>query len=351
MAHRKGKASPPPRPDPEQGGEQGQDQGIASAGTGNEFQLRKLALFVEGPPTFRLGIATCETPRDEASWLGRLAEELREGDVALTHLDLSSTPHETDLLARLRDHLTAVPVPAGKRRAVMILGLAATLDYGTLRPGEEHGLAILHRANRQREVLAHACPGPVVVWLNPTAATLFARSAPDLWHWRSATFHFAGRPGARAEVEFREVGRPFIDTDRLPAAKKHLRVALLRDLVTELESSPEADSPRGKERRAQLHAEMGIAFLAMGEAAQSVGHHERALSLSREIGDRRGEGVNLGNLGLAYARLGEVRRAIDYYEQSLVIDREIGDRRGEGANLGNLGFAYARLGEVRKAME
>ena len=35
-------------------------------------------------------------------------------------------------------------------------------------------------------------------------------------------------------------------------------------------------------------------------------------------------------LGLAYAALGDVRRAIENYEQALVISREIGDRRGEG---------------------
>jgi tetratricopeptide (TPR) repeat protein len=33
----------------------------------------------------------------------------------------------------------------------------------------------------------------------------------------------------------------------------------------------------------------------------------------------------------------------------LVIDREIGDRRGEGADLGNLGRAYADLGQIEKA--
>jgi len=36
-------------------------------------------------------------------------------------------------------------------------------------------------------------------------------------------------------------------------------------------------------------------------------------AISREIGDRRGEGARLGNLGLAYAYLGEVERAIEHY--------------------------------------
>ena len=57
--------------------------------------------------------------------------------------------------------------------------------------------------------------------------------------------------------------------------------------------------------------------------------YEQALAIAREIGDRRGEEVNLGNLGLAYAALGETRRAIAFYEQALAIAREIGDRGGK----------------------
>jgi len=76
-----------------------------------------------------------------------------------------------------------------------------------------------------------------------------------------------------------------------------------------------------------------------------------ALAACQTLGDRQGEGTNLGNLGLAYADLGEARRAIDYYKQHLVIAREIGDRGGEGNALGNLGRAYAALGNARKAID
>ena len=63
---------------------------------------------------------------------------------------------------------------------------------------------------------------------------------------------------------------------------------------------------------------------------RAIEYYEQALVISREIGDRRGEGTASGQPGHAYAALGEVRRAIEYYEQALVISREIGDRRGEG---------------------
>ena len=46
---------------------------------------------------------------------------------------------------------------------------------------------------------------------------------------------------------------------------------------------------------------------------------------------------------MAYYQLGELQRAIGFHEQALVISREIGDRRGEGSDLGNLGSAYNAL--------
>lgn len=67
--------------------------------------------------------------------------------------------------------------------------------------------------------------------------------------------------------------------------------------------------------------------------------------------EKQTHGAVLGNLGNAYSHLGEPRKAIEYYEQALKISREIGDRRGEGNRLGNLGLAYSHLGEPRKAIE
>jgi tetratricopeptide (TPR) repeat protein len=96
---------------------------------------------------------------------------------------------------------------------------------------------------------------------------------------------------------------------------------------------------------------LGLAYAALGDAKKAIEYHEQALAISRENGDRRGEENALGNLGNAYAALGNAKKAIEYYEQSLVIAREIEDRRAEGAVLGNLGLAYAALGDAKKAIE
>ena len=49
-----------------------------------------------------------------------------------------------------------------------------------------------------------------------------------------------------------------------------------------------------------------------------------------EIGDRAGEGATYGNLGNCYQSLGDYRKSIEYHEKHLKISKEIGDRGGEG---------------------
>ncbi|MCP4664472.1 MAG: tetratricopeptide repeat protein, partial [bacterium] len=95
---------------------------------------------------------------------------------------------------------------------------------------------------------------------------------------------------------------------------------------------------------------VGLAHHRLAEVEKAIGYHQEALVIAREIGNRRGEGEDLGNLAGAYSDLGDVEKAIGYYEQAIVIAREIGDRSVETEDLGSLGLAYARLGDVEKAI-
>jgi tetratricopeptide (TPR) repeat protein len=90
--------------------------------------------------------------------------------------------------------------------------------------------------------------------------------------------------------------------------------------------------------------------MALAETRRAIEHYEQVLSITREVGDRRGEGTTLNNLGGAYVAIGENHRAIEHEERSLAIAREIGDPRGEGNALNNLGAAYAAIGDTRRAI-
>ncbi|MEM7346110.1 MAG: tetratricopeptide repeat protein, partial [Chloroflexota bacterium] len=95
---------------------------------------------------------------------------------------------------------------------------------------------------------------------------------------------------------------------------------------------------------------LGLNCRALGKVEEAIGYYEQALTISRAINDRRGEGNHLGNLGVAYSVLGQVEQAIGFYEQALAISRDIGDQQGEGRRLGGLGNIYRALGQTKKAI-
>ncbi|XP_073229373.1 uncharacterized protein [Porites lutea] len=96
---------------------------------------------------------------------------------------------------------------------------------------------------------------------------------------------------------------------------------------------------------------LGIAYYSLGDFRKAIEYHERHLKISKEVGDRAGEGRAYGNLGIAYRNLGYFQKAIKYHEQHLKISKEVGDRSGEGKAYGNLGNAYDSLGDFQKAIE
>ncbi|MEH2141859.1 tetratricopeptide repeat protein [Nostoc sp.] len=96
---------------------------------------------------------------------------------------------------------------------------------------------------------------------------------------------------------------------------------------------------------------LGNAYYSLGQYQQAIEFYQQSLEISREIGGRNGEGNSLNNLGNAYNSLGEYQRAIEFLQQSLDISREIGDRNGKGSSLMNLGNAYYSLGQYQQAIE
>jgi tetratricopeptide (TPR) repeat protein len=96
---------------------------------------------------------------------------------------------------------------------------------------------------------------------------------------------------------------------------------------------------------------LGLCHYSLGEYRQAIDLHTQSLVISRQTGDRRGEGIDLSCLGLCHYSLGEYRQAIDLNTQALIIARETGYRQGEGSRLGNLGLCYISLGEYRQAID
>jgi tetratricopeptide (TPR) repeat protein len=99
------------------------------------------------------------------------------------------------------------------------------------------------------------------------------------------------------------------------------------------------------------YANLGNAHQSQGAYAKAIEHHKEHLTMAKEVGDRAGEGQAYGNLGIAHQSQGDFSKAIEYHGQHLAIAKEVGDRAREGMAYGNLGCAFRSQGDFSKAIE
>src|SRR4029079_19614475 len=94
--------------------------------------------------------------------------------------------------------------------------------------------------------------------------------------------------------------------------------------------------------RARLAEER--AFLYLGQPDNGSHAFQEAQSLSGSAGDRAGVASALSNLAVVYMNQRDLTHSVGMFEQALTIAREIGDKRQMGRALGNLGI-------IRKDLE
>jgi tetratricopeptide (TPR) repeat protein len=87
-----------------------------------------------------------------------------------------------------------------------------------------------------------------------------------------------------------------------------------------------------------------------GDYSAAREFYEQALVIAREIGDRSGEGLVLGNLGWIAGVKGDYTTAHDYSERQLRISRQVGNRHLEAYALINLSFTTGALGDFNSAL-
>ncbi|MFI7120444.1 ATP-binding protein [Amycolatopsis sp. NPDC049868] len=94
---------------------------------------------------------------------------------------------------------------------------------------------------------------------------------------------------------------------------------------------------------------LGTVYGQLGRYANAADHLSRAVTVSRETGDRLNEGRALSNLGFVHERRGDLDAALDCYRQCLTNAQRIGDRLSEAISLHNLGDVYRALGRWPEA--
>jgi CHAT domain-containing protein/Tfp pilus assembly protein PilF len=98
-------------------------------------------------------------------------------------------------------------------------------------------------------------------------------------------------------------------------------------------------------------AYIAVVYNALGRKQKALEYCEKALPITRTIGDRAGEAALLNNIGMMHSDLGQKQKALEYYEKALPIKRAIGDREGEASTLNSIGRVYSDLGQKQKALE
>ena len=95
---------------------------------------------------------------------------------------------------------------------------------------------------------------------------------------------------------------------------------------------------------------MGLAYTAFGDDKRAIEFLDKALEISRELGDRHNEGIWLGNLGIIFLGKGEIDQSIEHFKKALLIAQEIGDRLSEAKHSWNLGLIYKDQGDISTAI-
>jgi tetratricopeptide (TPR) repeat protein len=94
---------------------------------------------------------------------------------------------------------------------------------------------------------------------------------------------------------------------------------------------------------------LGFCYSALGQTSRAIEYHEQALAISREIGDRRGEGTRLGNLAEVLVDEGRYAEAIKLAQESAKIKDEIGQPASYG--YGRVALAHFYSGNLSAARE
>jgi tetratricopeptide (TPR) repeat protein len=109
------------------------------------------------------------------------------------------------------------------------------------------------------------------------------------------------------------------------------------------------DPRLGQEARANVLLALGKAERLSGRMEEARGHCEAALAIHREMGNRRLEGLVLGNLSNIHREQGRMEEAHTQGEAALGIHREVGDRWSEAVVLGFLGNIHREQGRIEEA--
>lgn len=116
-------------------------------------------------------------------------------------------------------------------------------------------------------------------------------------------------------------------------------------------SSNDIESEKRREQIKQANIFIGKALDSSEKEKyrEALRYYDQALSIVRDLQDRRWEGGILNDIGLVYKGMGDFNRALSYFRWALTIHREVKNLPWEGNSLYNIGYLYKDQGHLEKA--
>lgn len=109
--------------------------------------------------------------------------------------------------------------------------------------------------------------------------------------------------------------------------------------------------PPAPNLQAQAHRDAAVALETKNDYNGAMQEFQQALSIEREVKDRKGEGQTLINLGNDCFHLTQYEKAIDFFQQALPIEQEVKDRMREAKALYDIGACNSSLNQYEKAID
>ncbi|NCR45579.1 MAG: tetratricopeptide repeat protein, partial [Microcystis aeruginosa SX13-01] len=187
-------------------------------------------------------------------------------------------------------------------------------------------------------------PYSIVLWVTSTVEVNLRKKSPDFWSWRKGVFRFISPPSNFLPCqEFLPILQSFdeitIDKD-IPFISKED----LLELIEQIEVNKGNKEPRLASLYASLAKIYNLRLLSRRQLADyrqeqdlAIEYYQKAIDLQKELNLELDLVASLNSLADIYYSLGEYQKAIEFYQQSLAITREIGDRGGEGKSYMGLG--------------
>jgi CHAT domain-containing protein/Tfp pilus assembly protein PilF len=100
-----------------------------------------------------------------------------------------------------------------------------------------------------------------------------------------------------------------------------------------------------------FYTRISSAYSVLGQYQESFEYDQKTLSLAREIGNKRSEGIALGNLGVYYANVGNFPEAMKLFYDKLAVMKELNNKTEQVSVLSNIGALNDWQGNVQKSLE